>query len=184
VIFGSRFLDNGSTDSETIYSFGNCDSSGSFLVLQCIRHFCSLTPKTGLKSAYRSTRNELLEYPGNHLIYNHQILWEHPYRHCLQPYRIWRHYLLPVGSKSHKRVVNFWWHSDRDFSIMVQPIPKWFTVLETVIQGVYFLLCNLLDIFAPWPRKWGSSGPTVVYALHRWLILILSATANASSCKI
>ena len=31
-----------------------------------------------------------------------------------------------------------------------------------------FALCNLLDIFAPWPRKWGSSRPTVVYALCKW----------------
>ena len=42
---------------------------------------------------------------------------------------------------------------------------KMFTVLETVIHGLHFLLCNLLDIFAPWPRKWGSSGPCVVYTL-------------------
>jgi len=53
VILGSRFLDNGSTDSKNVYSFGNCDSSGSFPVLTPIRHFCSLTQKTGLKSAYR-----------------------------------------------------------------------------------------------------------------------------------
>ena len=43
----------------------------------------------------------------------------------------------------------------RDFSIMVQPILKKFTVLEIVIQVVHFLLCNLLDISATWPRKWG-----------------------------
>ena len=28
---------------------------------------------------------------------------------------------------------------------------------------------DLLDIFAPWPRKWGSGGPTVVHALHKRL---------------
>ena len=27
-----------------------------------------------------------------------------------------------------------------------------FTVLDTVVQGRHFLLCNLLDIFATWPR--------------------------------
>ena len=67
---------------------------------------------------------------------------------------------------------------------MVQPILNYFTVLETVIQWLQFLFCNLLDIFAAWPRKWGSSGPTVVYALHKLLILICSETANASSVKI
>ena len=56
---------------------------------------------------------------------------------------------------------------------MVKPILKKFTVLETVVQGLHFVFCNLLDIFAPWPRKWGSSWPTVVFALHNWLILIL-----------
>ena len=34
-MFGSRFLDNGSTDSPKVYCFGNCDSRSSFL-------FCSL----------------------------------------------------------------------------------------------------------------------------------------------
>ena len=43
---------------------------------------------------------------------------------------------------------------------MVQPILNNFTVLETVIRGLHFVLCNLLDIFAPWPRKWSSSGST------------------------
>ena len=28
----SRFLDNGSTDSEKVYSIGNCDSRASFLL--------------------------------------------------------------------------------------------------------------------------------------------------------
>ena len=32
-----------------------------------------------------------------------------------------------------------------------------------------FAFCNLLDIFAPWPRKRGSSWPTVVHALRKWL---------------
>ena len=61
---------------------------------------------------------------------------------------------------------------------------KRFTVLETVIQALHFLSCNLVDIFARWPRKWGSSGPTVVYALHKWLILIFLETTNASRFKI
>ena len=69
--------------------------------------------------------------------------------------------IFSVGSKSHKRV-NFLSYPGRNFSVMVQPIRKRFTVLETVIQGLHFLLCNLLDVFAPWARKWGSSGPTVV----------------------
>ena len=52
---------------------------------------------------------------------------------------------------------------------MFQPILKVFTVLETVIKGLHLFLCNLLDIFTPWPRKWGSSGPTVVHELRKWL---------------
>ena len=51
VMFGWRFLDNGSTDSEKVYSFGNCDSRA-----QPIRHFYSLTPKMGLKWAYHRLR--------------------------------------------------------------------------------------------------------------------------------
>ena len=45
--------------------------------------------------------------------------------------------------------VNFGSFSGHDFSITVQPILKRFTVLESVIQGLHLLLCNLLDIFAP-----------------------------------
>ena len=77
-----------------------------------------------------------------------------------------------VGSKSHKRV-HFGPCSDCNFSIMVQLILKTFTDLK-LIQGLHFLFCNILDIFAPWPRKCSSSGPTVVYALRRWLIAIFS----------
>jgi len=47
---------NRSTDLKYVYTFGNCDQRGSFAVVQCVRHFCSLTPKTGLKSAYRGHR--------------------------------------------------------------------------------------------------------------------------------
>ena len=99
--------------------------------------------------------------------------------------RKWRHKLLPIGSKSYKRV-HFGSCSGRDFSLTVQPILKRFTVLESVIQALYFFLCKLLDIFATWPRKWGSDGPTVVYPypLHKWLILICSEIAKASSFKI
>ena len=83
-----------------------------------------------------------------------------------------------VGCKLHKRV-HFWSSFGLDFSIMVQPILKKFAVLETVIQELHFFFCNLLYIFGPWPecsltRKWGSSGPTVVYALRSWLIAVFS----------
>ena len=56
VMFGSRFLDNGSINSEKVYSFGNCDSRGSFPFMQSVRQFCSLTQKMGLKWAYRRQR--------------------------------------------------------------------------------------------------------------------------------
>ena len=54
--FGSRFLDNGWTDSENVYSLGKRNSRASFLLLQHIRHFCSLPPNMGLKWAYRRPR--------------------------------------------------------------------------------------------------------------------------------
>ena len=38
-----------------------------------------------------------------------------------------------------------------------------------MIQELHLLLRNLLDIFAPRPRKWVSSGHTVVHALRIWL---------------
>ena len=44
------------------------------------------------------------------------------------------------------RWVMFGW---RFFSMTLEPILKKFTVLEIVIQWLHFLLCNLLDIFAP-----------------------------------
>ena len=55
-------------------------------------------------------------------------------------------------------------------------IRKMFTVLETVIQGLHFLLCNPLDIFAPGPRKWGLKWTyrRLRVTLRRWLIAILS----------
>ena len=52
------------------------------------------------------------------------------------------HQLLPDGRKSYKRV-QFGSNSGRDFSIKFHPIPKLFTVLELVIQGLRLLLCNL-----------------------------------------
>ena len=53
-MFGSRFIDNGSTNSEKVYSFENCDSRTSFLLVQHVGHFCSsFIPKMGLKWAYR-----------------------------------------------------------------------------------------------------------------------------------
>ena len=55
-MFGSRFLGSGSTDSEKVYSFGNCYSRDSFLLVQSIRYFCTLTQKMGLKWVYRRLR--------------------------------------------------------------------------------------------------------------------------------
>ena len=71
VIFGSRFLDNGSTDSEKVYSFGNCRSRASVPFLQPIIHFCSLAPKMGLKwashlSPKRVTQMADFDFLGNY----------------------------------------------------------------------------------------------------------------------
>ena len=56
IMFGSRFIDKGSTDSEEVYCFGKYDSSTSFPLVQPVRLLCSLTPKMGLKWAYRRRR--------------------------------------------------------------------------------------------------------------------------------
>ena len=45
----------------------------------------------------------------------------------------------------------------RDLSITVQSISK----MERRMLALDFLSRNLRDTFASWPRKWGSSGPTV-----------------------
>ena len=45
---------------------------------------------------------------------------------------------------------------------MIQPILKSLQFWK-LIHLVHFLLCNLLDIFAPWPQNGGSSGSTLVY---------------------
>ena len=66
-MFGSRFLDYGSTDSEKkVCSFGNCDSRAS----SPIRHFCSLTPKkVELKWTHRRLRVTWLADCGFLVIY-------------------------------------------------------------------------------------------------------------------
>ena len=80
----------------------------------------------------------------------------HLYRHMpgryLYLHMKWRHQLLPVSSKSRKRV-HFGSFSGRDFLKTVQQISEKFRVLESLIQGLHFLLYNQLDIFAPLPRN-------------------------------
>ena len=80
--------------------------------------------------------------------------------------------LLSIGSKSHRRVQFGSWLGC-DFSITVHPILKSgkFSFLETVIQGFHFLLCNLLDIFAPCSRKVGGQVdlPSSTQYVDDWL---------------
>ena len=56
------------------------------------------------------------------------------------------HDLLPIGSKSHKRV-NFGSYSGRDYLITVLWMSTRFTVLERVIQEFHPVLCDAFDIF-------------------------------------
>ena len=72
--------------------------------------------------------------------------------------------------------------SGHDVSITVEPILKRFTVLETVIQVLHFLFCNLLRRFCSLPTEWGSSGSAVVYALRRWLSAIFSLYFFSMHC--
>ena len=44
-----------------------------------------------------------------------------------------------------------------------------YTFLTPRFKGFISSSCNLLDICAPSPRKWGSSGFTVVYASMRYM---------------
>ena len=53
VMFGSQFLDNGSSDFKKVYSFVKGYPSTSFWVVWCIIHFCSLVLKMGLKRTNR-----------------------------------------------------------------------------------------------------------------------------------
>ena len=55
-IFGSRFSITLQRILKKVNSFGNCDSKGSVSLVQHIRHVCSLSPKMGLKWAYRRLR--------------------------------------------------------------------------------------------------------------------------------
>ena len=72
---------------------------------------------------------------------NYKNLTQHSPRPSLHSRWKGRHQLLPVGSKSHKRV-HFRSCFGGDFSITLQPILKKFTVLETVIQlNNLFALC-------------------------------------------
>ena len=55
---------------------------------------------------------------------------------------------------------------------MVQPILKKFTALETAVQGLHFTFCTILDICAPWHRKWAQVGlRRLQNALRKWQIL-------------
>ena len=63
-------------------------------------------------------------------------------------------------------------------------LKKMFTVFERSIDVVHFLYCNPLDIFASWLRKCDQIRPTVVYALHKSLILVFLKTTEASNPQI
>ena len=102
-----------------------------------------------------------------------QCHWRKIKRHA-----IWRPQLLPVASKSHKRV-HFGSYSGGDLSITVQPILKVFTVLEMAIQGLHSFFCNHLD-----PEKRDQVGlpSTTRYANGR--IWFFSETTKASSFNL
>ena len=53
-----------------------------------------------------------------------------------------------------------------------------------MIQVLHGPLFNPLDIFALWPRRRDSNEPTVIYALRKCLISILSKTAEDSNPQI
>ena len=127
-MFGSRFLDSGSTDSEKVHRFGNSDSRVSFTLVQPTRHFCSLTPKMGVKWAYRRLR--ITQMADFNLLAN--------YKHASNFNRAKPSAVVivppemtspatPAGSKLHQRV-HFGSGSGRDFSTMVQRICRCFSV--------------------------------------------------------
>ena len=99
-----------------------------------------------------------------------------------------RHRLLPVGTKSHKCVHLVVMLGSRLLDNDSPDSGKVYT-LGNCDSRASLLFFDLLDILAHWPRKWvlifcfvtsisvGSSGPTVVYALRRWLIAIHACTS-------
>ena len=97
--------------------------------------------------------------------------------------RKWRHQLLPFGIKSHQRV-HFVSCSGSRFLDIGSADSESVYIFEKVIEWLHFIVCNISDIFARWVRKWGSSSPTVVYALRKWLILSFSESINVSSYNI
>ena len=99
--------------------------------------------------------------------------------HCIFE-RKWRHDLLLVSSKTHKRA-RLRSCSGRHFTITVQSISKKvYCFANGDSRGTSFSTCCVfhLTFFALWPRKWGSSGPTVIYALHRWLMIPNTVSLN------
>ena len=90
-------------------------------------------------------------------------------------HRKWRHQLLPIDIRSHKRG-HFGSCSGRDIALTVQPMSKRFKVLERLIQLLHRFLRNSLDMFAPWPPppKCGSSGPAIVFVVAIFVLLSCS----------
>ena len=129
-MFGSRFLDNGSTDSEKVYSFGNCDSMASFPLVLSIRHFCFLTPKIGLMWAYRSLR---ITQMADFYFFLKLLMLAASKFNTAQPPIVFT-FLLEMtspatsGPQQIAQTCSLGSCSGREFSITVQPILKKFTV--------------------------------------------------------
>ena len=82
-------------------------------------------------------------------------------------------------------VTSFWVILGRDFSMSVQSIAE--RLVYSFGKGDWRaspLFCDAFEIFASWPRKWGSRGPNVVYALHRWLLQVFSKTTEDSNPQV
>ena len=113
--------------------------------------------------------------------HNHKISHGHPCRSNIHSHQIWRHQPLQVGIhrslKKNDRKCHLW-------RFMTNISAAAFCLPHQLVG--FLLVLNLIytDMFAPWPQKWGSFGPTVVYALRKWQIFIFSESTDASSFEI
>ena len=79
---------------------------------------------------------------------------------------------------------HIWLAIFRSMTILPISEAKVLRFLKRWFKCFFLMYCKSLNIFAPWPWKWGSNGPTVVYAIHKWLVLTFSKNTNASNLQI
>ena len=155
-MFGSRFIDNVSTDSEKVCSFENCDSRIHFLFCNPSDTFAHRPGKCGSYIwAYRSLSITQLILIFSETTSASSSKMQHDIA------------LSSLYISTGNNVTIFFRSAENRINMLIfghvrDAISRWgfnrfrkSSVFETAIQGLHFLLCKLLDIFAPWPQKLG-----------------------------